>query len=52
MKHCSFTTNITDEIECDPNSEFDELGFSKNKCEEFPCKRYKELKVKIDKNKI
>ena len=44
---CIFTTNIADELDCDPKGDFDYNGFPKNRCPEYPCQRYKDIAESI-----
>ena len=44
---CCFSTDITDEISCSQDGEFDYYGFPINMCQQFPCAKYKELRQKI-----
>ena len=42
-KRCCFTTAITDELQCDKDGNFDDLGFPVNRCPESKtCEKRKE----------
>ena len=48
MTKCYFTTNIAELIECDLEGEFDFNGFAINKCDKYPCERYKKMAEMFD----
>jgi hypothetical protein len=39
---CFFTTNIADQLECEPGGDFDDNGFPVKQCKMWPCQKYKE----------
>ena len=45
---CTFTTNITDELDCDPSGDFDRNGFPVKRCNLYPCQQYKEMVAAIE----
>ena len=44
---CCFSTDISDELSCSQDGQFDYYGFPIKKCPQFPCAKYKELRQKI-----
>lgn len=48
---CVFTHNIADQLECDPEGNFDDNGFPIKQCEKFPCEKFKNLIKEIEKIK-
>jgi hypothetical protein len=44
-KKCVFTTNITEDLDCDPIGNFDNNGFPINRCEHYPCPKYLKIKT-------
>lgn len=44
---CSFSTDITDDLSCCQDGEFDDHGFPIHDCPQFPCAKYKEMRQKI-----
>jgi hypothetical protein len=40
---CQFTHNIADQLECDPDGNFDDNGIPIVQCKEFPCNKYNKI---------
>jgi hypothetical protein len=49
---CVFSTDITDQITCCKDGEFDYYGFPINICAEYPCNKIKEIREDVDKLRI
>lgn len=45
---CYFSTDITEEISCSQDGEFDSNGFPTHTCPQYPCAKYKKLQQEID----
>ena len=40
---CYFTTDISEELSCCSDGNFDSYGFPENICEQYPCEKFKKL---------
>ena len=46
--NCTFTTNIAEELDCDPKGNFDDYGFPIKRCPLYPCPEYIKLRDEIN----
>lgn len=48
-RKCVFTTNITEDPDCDPTGNFDNNGFPVKRCVHYPCPKYLKIKAEVKK---
>ena len=48
---CHFSTDITETLSCCLDRKFDEWGFAENICPEYPCDKYNQIVIDIEKHR-